>query len=84
MSPTELQNRIEENLPGARVQVNDLTGTSDHYEVTVISSAFAGKSLLDQHRTVKSFFEGDIASGNVHALSLKTYTPEEWASKGGK
>lgn len=81
MSPAEIQKRIEDTLKGSKAEVRDLTGTSDHYQVVVISPQFQGKSMVDQHRLVKSVFEKDIASGEVHALSLKTYTPEEWAKK---
>jgi len=83
MSSLEVQKRIEEKLPGSKAQVQDLTGTSDHYSVVVVSPQFEGKSMIDQHRMVKALFDRDIASGEVHALSLKTYTPNQWAQKGG-
>lgn len=79
MGPDEIRRVIEEKLPGAEVQIRDLTGTSDHWQVTVVSKAFEGKMMLEQHRLVKGFFEAQIASGVLHAFSLKTYTPEEWA-----
>lgn len=81
MQPEEIKKVIEQNLPGAQVSVRDLTGTADHWEVWVISDAFQGKSMLEQHRMVKGFFERDIASGVLHAFSLKTYTPEEWLKR---
>ncbi len=81
MQPPEIQQRIEAVLPGAKVMIRDLTGTADHWEVTVISPIFQGKRMLDQHRMVKGLFEKEIASGSLHALSLKTYTPEEWSKK---
>jgi len=82
MTPEEISKRIQEKLPGARVSIRDLTGTADHWEVTVVAPAFEGKSMLDQHRLVKGFFETEIASGILHAFSLKTYTPDEWVQKG--
>lgn len=69
---------IQDRLPGSQVALRDLTGTGDHWQVTVVSKDFEGKSMIDQHRLVKSFFDEDIKSGAVHAFSLKTYTPEEW------
>ena len=82
MTPQEaIRKRIVESLPDAQVEVKDLTGTQDHWQVTVISKGFEGKSMLEQHRLIKGFFEKDIASGVLHAFSLKTYTPEEWARK---
>lgn len=77
MHPDEIKKIIQERLPGSEVTVRDLTGTADHWEVTVVSAAFEGKSLLEQHRLVKGFFEGEIASGRLHAFSLKTRIPGE-------
>ncbi len=76
MTPKEIQKRIEERIPAAEVRIRDLTGTADHWEVTVIAGAFRGKSILDQHRLVKDLFRDEIASGSLHAFSLKTLTPE--------
>jgi acid stress-induced BolA-like protein IbaG/YrbA len=81
MLPDEIRQKIETGLSGSKAQVVDLTGTADHYQVVVISPHFEGKSMIDQHRMVKAVFEKDIASGEVHALSLKTFTPTEWANK---
>lgn len=79
MGPDQIQKVIQEKLPDAKVFIRDLTGTSDHWQVTVVSKTFEGKPMLEQHRLVKSFFEEKIASGELHAFSLKTYTPEEWS-----
>ena len=81
IGPDQIEKVIVGKLPDARVQIRDLTGTSDHWQVTVVSAAFEGKAMLAQHRLVKSFFEADIASGVLHAFSLKTYTPQEWSKK---
>jgi acid stress-induced BolA-like protein IbaG/YrbA len=81
MLPDEIQKKIETGLKGSEAQVRDLTGTADHYQVIVISPLFEGKSMIEQHRMVKGVFEKDIASGEVHALSLKTFTPAEWSKK---
>jgi len=83
MTSDQLQRRIEDNFPGSTVVVKDLTGTSDHYQVLVISDKFEGKSMIDQHRMVKTMLDKDIQSGELHALSLKTFTPAQWARNGG-
>jgi stress-induced morphogen len=72
----ELRQRIESAIPGARAQVLDTTGTGDHFQATVIASAFAGRSRLEQHRLVYEVFGQDIG-GPIHALSLKTTPSEE-------
>jgi acid stress-induced BolA-like protein IbaG/YrbA len=81
MSPLDIENVIKNKLPGAEAFVTDLTGTQDHYQVVIVSSLFEGKKMIEQHRMVKSFFDADIQSGELHALSLKTYTPSEWGRK---
>ncbi len=81
MKSDQIKAVIEQKLPGSQVSIRDLTGTADHWEVWVISDAFQGKGMLEQHRLVKSFFEKDIASGVLHAFSLKTFTTEDWAKR---
>ncbi|MDP8923575.1 MAG: BolA family transcriptional regulator [Chloroflexota bacterium] len=74
-SPDELKERIEQALPGARASVHDLTGGGDHFRAEVVSDRFAGLSRIEQHRLVYDVFGPDIG-GPIHALSLKTSTPE--------
>lgn len=76
MSPADLKKRIEALGPETIVQVTDLTGTEDHYEVMVVSGQFEGKNLIEQHRMVNELLKEQLQSGEVHALSLKTLTPE--------
>jgi stress-induced morphogen len=71
----EVKERIEQALPGARATVTDLTGGGDHLRAEVEYEGFAGLSLLEQHKLVYGVFEGEIG-GPIHALSLKTSTPE--------
>lgn len=72
---------IVDRFPDAQVSLRDLTGTGDHWQVTVVTKAFEQKPMLEQHRMVKAVFEADINSGAVHAFSLKTYTPDEWLKR---
>lgn len=74
----ELQQMIRAGFPDAEVQVQDLTGGGDHYQVTVVSSAFAGLSLVQQHRLVYGLVNNAMATDQIHAFALKTYTPEKW------
>ena len=77
---TEVQTRIKTKLPDADVIVRDLTGGGDHLEAIVVSGEFAGKSKVKQHQLVYSALQEAIASEAIHALALKTYTPEAWQS----
>lgn len=78
VNPTQVESMIKAGLPDAQVQVNDLTGGGDHYDAIVISSAFEGKSRVKQHQLVYSTLKEAMATEAIHALALKTYTPQEW------
>ena len=74
-SATELRDRIEGALPGARAEIRDLTGGGDHFRAEVVSDRFEGLSRIEQHKLVYDIFGTEIG-GPIHALSLKTSTPE--------
>lgn len=80
ISPNQVESMIKAGLPDAQVQVQDLTGGGDHYQVVVVSSEFAGKGLVQQHQIVYGAVRQAMSSEAIHALSLKTYTPEDWAA----
>lgn len=80
ISPGELKAMIQAGLPEADVQVQDLTGGGDHYQVVVISPAFAGKNLVQQHQLVYRAVQSAMATDQIHALALKTFTPESWGA----
>ena len=73
-SAQELKQRIEAGLPGAEVEVEDLTGGGDHFRAEVVSDRFDGLSRIEQHRMIYDIF-GDEVGGPIHALSIKTATP---------
>ncbi|MBA2079220.1 MAG: BolA family transcriptional regulator [Rhodanobacter sp. 68-29] len=74
MDPARIQTLIEAGLPGARVEVGGDDGV--HFEATVISAQFAGKLPIARHRLVYATL-GELMGGAIHALALKTLTPEE-------
>jgi stress-induced morphogen len=74
-SAEELKQRIETALPGSRAAVEDLTGGGDHFRAEVVSDQFEGLSRIEQHQLVYGVF-GDEVGGAIHALSIKTSTPE--------
>lgn len=78
ITPSQVKAQIEAGIPGAIVQITDLTGGGDHYQAVVVSELFAGKSLIQQHQLVYSTVREAMASEAIHALALKTYTPETW------
>jgi len=79
MDTHTIQHLIQTGLPDARVEVHGPDGV--HFEALVVSPAFAGKLPLARHRMVYATL-GDRMGGEIHALSLKTLTPDE-AARGG-
>ena len=76
MNTAAIKTLLEQNLPDAEVHVNGADGV--HFEAIVVSSAFDGKSLVQQHRLVYQALQGKMENQEIHALALKTYTPENW------
>ena len=82
LDPALLESRIKTALPDAQVTIRDLTGTGDHFEARVVSSAFEGKTMVDQHSAVYAPLQDLLDSGELHALALRTYSPEQWKKFG--
>ena len=76
MDADTIARMIEDGLPGASVRVEGDDGV--HFEATVVAEAFRGKLPLARHRMVYATL-GDLMGGAIHALALKTVTPDEAA-----
>ena len=74
ITKTEVINLIKKKLPNAQVSVENIKG-NDHLQVTVIAHEFDGLSLVKQHQLVYSALKEELASEAIHALALKTETP---------
>ena len=77
MNPQIIRDLIEHGLAGARAEVQGDDGV--HFEATVVCEAFRGKLPLARHRLVYSAL-GERMGGEIHALALKTLTPDEAAA----
>ena len=73
----EIKNAILNALDGATVELKNPRGDGLHFDAIVIASQFVGKSLVEQQRLVMGSLTGLFGS-SLHAMSLKTYTPDEW------
>ena len=82
INPEQVETMIKLELPDAQVQIQDLTGGGDHLQAIVISSQFEGKTLVKQHQLVYAALKEAMATEAIHALALKTYTPETWQEAG--
>jgi acid stress-induced BolA-like protein IbaG/YrbA len=76
LDATTIQNLIQQGLPDAQVEVQGDDGV--HFEALVVSAQFRGKLPLARHRLVYATL-GDLMGGAIHALALRTLTPEEHA-----
>ena len=74
MQADEIAGFIKSALPDAEVIIKDLAGDGDHYAATVVSSAFAGKTRVQQHQMVYAALKGNMG-GVLHALALTTSAP---------
>lgn len=77
MQGSELEAIIKAGIQDAEVIVK---GDGDHFEATVVSQQFEGRSMVQQHQMVYATL-GDRMGGEIHALALHTYTPGDWAQQ---
>jgi len=82
ISPDEIKSTLSQGLPVSVVETQDLTGGGDHWQVIIVSAAFEGKGLVEQHRMVNEVLKEPLADQRIHALSLKTYSPAQWDKLG--
>lgn len=80
MPKAEVIKELEKHFPQAQIAVDDLTGTADHYKVTIVSNLFEEKSLIARHQMVNAALAEPL-KGPIHALSIDAYTPAQWAQK---
>ncbi|MGV6816529.1 MAG: BolA family protein [Thiotrichales bacterium] len=76
MTPETIKEIIEAGLAGSQATV---TGEESKFETTVISDEFKGLNTVRKHQLVYGLLNDHIASGAIHALTIKAYTPEEWS-----
>lgn len=77
VQPDDIKRLIEAGMPGARAEV---VGDGHHFEAIIVSTDFAGKSMVAQHQLVYGAL-GDKMKAEIHALSMRTLTPEEYAAR---
>lgn len=76
MAANEIEGLIKAGIPDAEVTIEDLRGDGDHYLAVVVSSAFKGKSRVQQHQMVYQALQGRMGN-ELHALALQTSAPTE-------
>lgn len=76
-SAERIKGILETKLPDCTALVIDDVGDHEHFTAQVVSSAFVGKNLVQQHQLVYGAL-GDHMKSDIHALALRTYTPDKW------
>ena len=71
MRTEDVKKMLVKRFPDAQVDVRDMTGTGDHFEISVLCPGFAGKSLIQQHQMVHKALESEMDRG-IHAVQIKT------------
>jgi stress-induced morphogen len=82
ITPQEIKDTLSKALPISLIESQDLTGGGDHWQVIIVSPAFEGKGLLEQHRMVNEALKEQLGDQRIHALALKTYSPAQWEKLG--
>jgi acid stress-induced BolA-like protein IbaG/YrbA len=80
ISNEELERRLIES---DEVEFVEVSGDGYHYQLTIVSNAFQGKSKVARQQWVYAKLKDYITSGSLHALSMKTLTKEEWGKNHG-
>lgn len=81
MDPAHIQALIERALPDCTARVQDDAGDGEHFSAEVVSSAFDGRTRIQQHQLVYQAL-GPRVGREIHALALKTFTPAAWRTRG--
>ena len=79
MKPEDIVAKIRQAIPDAQVELQDLTGTADHWKASIISNAFRGKSLLARQRMINAALAEELR-GPIHALTMDVLTQDEASS----
>jgi stress-induced morphogen len=77
----EIVRRVRGALPDAQIELRDLTGGGDHWQAVIVSQAFDGQTPIARQRLIFGAL-GELMHGPIHALTLKTLTPQQAESNG--
>lgn len=80
VTPADIQGYIAQGLPCEHLAVD---GDGAHFEALIVSSVFEGLSRIQRQQAVYKVLGGRMESGEIHALSMRTLTPEEWRQQNG-
>ena len=80
MTKEQILNRLHENFIDSEIEVQDMTGQSNHFNLLIISNDFKSVSLIKRHKIIHSIFKEELTT-EIHAFQIKALTPAEWRNK---
>tara|TARA_Y100001970_G_scaffold289827_1_gene421391 strand:- start:1125 stop:1373 length:249 start_codon:yes stop_codon:yes gene_type:complete len=80
MTKEDILKRLTNHFKDSKIDVQDLTGSSNHYSILVISNVFQDMTLINRHKKIYNIFQNEMTL-EIHALQIKTFTFEEWTQK---
>ena len=80
MTKEDILKRLTDYFKDSKIDVQDLTGSANHYSIFIISNKFIGMPLIDRHKKIYNIFQNEMTI-EIHALQIKTFTFEEWTQK---
>jgi len=80
MTKEDILKRLTTYFKNSKIDVQDLTGNSNHYSILVISDEFHNISLINRHKKIYDIFKNEMTM-EIHALQIRTFTKDEWAQK---
>ena len=82
LTTIQIEEKIKQKLKTVLLEVIDLR-SGDHIQAIVVSGEFEGKSLVEQHKIIYDILSDEMKSNEIHALTLKTYSPSQWEKTKG-
>lgn len=79
LEPQQIKTWIADGLPCEHIEV---AGDGQHFEALIVSGAFAGLSRVQRQQRINALLKERFDSGELHALTMQTLTPEEWRARG--
>ena len=76
MNQEQITTRLQASYPDANIEVFDLTGAGNHWEINIATKAFQGLNRIQQHQSVMAVFAAELKTGEMHAMSIKTKIKE--------
>lgn len=74
---------LEQAFPGDEIHLDSPMNDNHHFQCVIVSPRFEGKTMVEQHQMVYQAL-GDAMNEAVHALALRTFTPDQWEQRGSR